>query len=407
MKIYKKNLASYTNFLTLKYKRSTGAPKLSSLPYFISVDPSSICNLKCPFCPTGIENFERGAMAKGFFRKRELMSPEVFGSVLDELGEYLFIINFYNWGEPLLNKSLPAMVRRAKGLDIFTQIHSNLSLRLSEGYIDELLSSGMDEICLSIDGITQEVYEKYRRGGELSLVLDNLERMVAIRDKLGLGTSIEWGFLVFSFNQHQMGDIKRRCRELGISFRPRNAHIDTEKQPDWVPGMTGRLRTLLDKPRVPLDEMYYRMKKMLGERYSRDRSCIWHYGQSIINSDGSVSPCCALQSSKDDFGIVAPTSRGFNDVWNNEKFMSARMVSSPGGMTGHPGLDTVCGRCANQYLKNLYSSYEYFIIKRFMELYGSSEPLLAQAFKLLNSRDKFVRYFREIIMPELKGHGPG
>ena len=80
---------------------------------------------------------------------------------------------FYNWGEPLLNKQLPAFIRKAKARRIETDVNSNLSLHLSNDDIDELLGSGLDNLSASLDGFSQQSYETYRVGGDLELAKSN------------------------------------------------------------------------------------------------------------------------------------------------------------------------------------------------------------------------------------------
>src|SRR5207244_12605003 len=108
-----------------------------------------------PACPTGVENLLRRkpSGSRTIYRaERKIMSPELFDAVLDELGEYLFLVMFYNYGEPLLNRHLPEFIAKANARDIVTEIHSNLSLPLSDSQIEDLLTSGLDYLNLSIDG---------------------------------------------------------------------------------------------------------------------------------------------------------------------------------------------------------------------------------------------------------------
>src|SRR5436190_14442940 len=109
-KFRKKNRSAFLNFLRAKYEAYTGKIQVQSLPYYLCLDPSDICQLRCPTCPTGMENESRHNAdgRKVVYREtRSLLSGDLFDSVLEELGEQLFLIMFYNYGEPLLNKRLP------------------------------------------------------------------------------------------------------------------------------------------------------------------------------------------------------------------------------------------------------------------------------------------------------------
>ena len=235
MKFQKSNPSAFQNFLLAKYERFTGQVINQSSPYFLLIDPSSVCQLRCPFCPTGIENAAKKEGRPLRLRNRTMMTPELFDNLIEELGENLFYVLFYNWGEPLFNKHLPEFIRKAKSYHIHTEIHTNLSFQFTDAQIENLLSSGIDEIDASIDGFSQQSYQTYRQGGDFNLAKSNLERMAKTRERLGLQTDLIWNFLVFSFNEHEIEDCRKYCDEIGIRFNRRDAFIIISEKPDWLP----------------------------------------------------------------------------------------------------------------------------------------------------------------------------
>ena len=56
MDFQKANRTAYLNFLHSKYEMMTGEVLVKSYPYYMGLDPTSICQLRCPSCPTGVEN---------------------------------------------------------------------------------------------------------------------------------------------------------------------------------------------------------------------------------------------------------------------------------------------------------------------------------------------------------------
>lgn len=259
MNFSKTNRTAFLNFLRSKYEMWTGQVLVKSYPSYLGIDPSSICQLRCPLCPTGVENERRKTGNKIEFRNRTLLSVEMFDALLKELNDYLFLIMFYNWGEPLLNKSVPKMIKKAKAFDIYTELHTNLSLRLSDEFIRELLESGIDDIAASIDGFSTESYQKYRIGGDYELVKTNIERLARMRDKLGLKTNIFWNFLVFSFNEHELQATRAHCESIGIIFNPRDAFVGN---PDWLPSYRKGQKTDA-KNTEPTPSWHYNIKQYL------------------------------------------------------------------------------------------------------------------------------------------------
>src|SRR5262249_15584389 len=80
-----------------------------------------------------------------------------------------------------------------------------------------IVTSGLDRAILSIDGTTQDVYEKYRRKGDLGLVFENVKKLVVAKKKLGsLTPNLVWQFLTFEHNAHQVRDAIRMAYELGV-----------------------------------------------------------------------------------------------------------------------------------------------------------------------------------------------
>ena len=119
---------------------------LYSYPPKIFIDTFNKCNLRCELCPTGknAEGREKGSMDFSVFKK-----------IMDEIGDYLWILNLYNWGEPLLNKELFRMVRYAKQKKIDVVISTNLNI-FNDDICSEMINSGLDQLIVSLDGTSQE-----------------------------------------------------------------------------------------------------------------------------------------------------------------------------------------------------------------------------------------------------------
>jgi len=82
---------------------------------------------------------------------------------MDEVGDYVFFLDLFNWGEPLLDPNLEELVRIASARRIVTNVSSNLSLPLSDERIESLVKSGLCQLVVSLDGTSQETYQNYRR----------------------------------------------------------------------------------------------------------------------------------------------------------------------------------------------------------------------------------------------------
>src|SRR5262249_4327103 len=96
-----------------------------------------------------------------------------------------------------------------------TMISTNLSLPRFDA--DAYVESGLDFMILSIDGVTQQVYERFRRKGDIEAVYANVHKLVAAKKRSGRATPIiAWRFLAFQHNIHEIPAAIDKARELGV-----------------------------------------------------------------------------------------------------------------------------------------------------------------------------------------------
>ena len=315
-----KPVKAYVNILKLRFNLAFRRTALNNYPIFAVIEPTLFCNLRCPACPTGLRLGLRPAKA---------IDQYLYESVIDEIGDYLFEMQMFNWGEPLLHKQMPEFIRYAKAKKIKVSVSSNLSMKLTDEYIENLVRSGLDQLIVSLDGATQEVYEKYRRGGDISVVRDNMLRIQKAKKTLRIDTpTVIWQFLVFRHNQHEIEIVQSNYKEWGA-----------DKISVWG-GFTsvGKYdKRFCDKSTIPLLEKSTMpqydnslkenpFQKAKG-KYDKNRPCPWLYEAFVLNPNGRVSPCCAVWDEKDDFVEYTP-SIGFLSAWNSKSFVKARNLFS-------------------------------------------------------------------------------
>src|SRR5262245_34472763 len=93
--------------------------RLRSYPVRLCIESTGACNLSCPHCFTG---------AGEIGRPRRAVPLELYHRLLAELGDYLWQIEFCNWGEPLLNRDTVPMIAAAAERGIATLICTNFSV---------------------------------------------------------------------------------------------------------------------------------------------------------------------------------------------------------------------------------------------------------------------------------------
>ena len=312
------------NLWRVEWQLRTGKTDVTAYPYEWEIDTTNICQLKCPLCHTGLGTIDRD---KG------VMHFDTYKKVIDEIEDYCIWLTLYSWGEPFLNKRIDEFIAYAHEAEIATTISTNLNKPLTKEMAEKIVRSGLDTMIVSIDGVTQEVYEKYRVGGHLDKVLANLQLLIDTKRELRSKTPyIEWQFIVMRPNQHQIPEARAMAEGMGVDgilFKKVDFPLgeqETDTAQKWMPvGIEEYLRE------HPFERPF---REEEGERCWR----LWR--STVINWDGGTAPCCYLTNAADDFGNIS--NQSFMSVWNGESYKSARQLFNIGE---EPGKRVGCVTC--------------------------------------------------------------
>ncbi|MBS1948922.1 MAG: SPASM domain-containing protein [Bacteroidetes bacterium] len=273
-------------------------------PVSVSFEPTTSCNLRCPECPSGLRAFTRptGMLQKNFFNE-----------TIDQLYNELLYLIFYFQGEPYLHPDFLDMVKYASQKKIYTATSTNAHY-LNDTNAKRTVESGLDRLIISVDGATQDVYEQYRVGGKLDKVLQGAGNIVKWKKKLKSQTPyIFFQFLVVKPNEHQVEDIKKLAKEIGVDeVRFKTAQVyDYENDPNRL---------------IPQNEKFSRYKKMKNGRYTvkstLQNHCwrLWH--ATVITWDGLVVPCCFDKDAQHQLGDLK--GKPFKEIWHNAQYVHFR-----------------------------------------------------------------------------------
>ena len=198
-----------------------GTSNVHSYPYILVLEVTNICNLKCPFCLTG----------KGISGGRDTrhLSFDEAKDIIDAVGDYVYFMQVYTWGEPLLNKDLIRIIEYAKTKNIYVMLSTNATA-MTQNYNERLIASGLDYIMVAIDGGSDETYEKYRVGGNYTKVLANVNNLLELKTSKETDVPfVEWQFIVFRHNEHEVETTEDMAYKMGINkFTPLPAYVEDE-----------------------------------------------------------------------------------------------------------------------------------------------------------------------------------
>ena len=288
------------NYLRLKSEYRNKVSVLTSYPYIAIIDPTNICNLQCPGCPTG----------QNRHTSQGLMNVETFKKIINELGPYLYEVWLYNWGEPFINNNIFDMIAIAEKANISTTISTNLN-HFPDGYAKQLVDARLERLVVSFDGFTQNSYSAYRKGGDLNKVKNNISQIMAEKKRQkSILPLIKLQFLVNRFNEHEIQEAKSYANALGIDIEFKNFMYNAKN-----PVLRNKWQSTL--------KQYQHYNEAGNDVNLQKYLCSWLWLFTVINWNGTINPCCNwFERGKFMFGDLKAQS--FKDIWNNELFVSAR-----------------------------------------------------------------------------------
>jgi radical SAM protein with 4Fe4S-binding SPASM domain len=277
-------------------------------PLSVSIEPTNLCNLHCPECPSG---------TRMLTREKGLIEPEIFKNIIDQLSPEINWLTFYFQGEPFLHPGFYEMVRYAKSKNIYVATSTNGHF-LNEINAVSTVKSGIDRLIISLDGTDPESYSSYRKGGSYQKVTEGVREIVKQKRILKSHRPfIVIQFLVLKTNQHQLREIKQLGVELGVN----KVELKTAQFYDFEKGnplmtdierFSRYKRCNTDSENPPL----YKIKNRLANH------CFRMWSSTVITWDGWVVPCCYDKDAVYKMGNLRDQS--FEEIWKGKKYNEFR-----------------------------------------------------------------------------------
>jgi radical SAM protein with 4Fe4S-binding SPASM domain len=272
----------------------TGIPAAYGLPMAISAELTNCCNLNCPECSSGSGQMKRD---RGF------MDIALFNKILGELGPYLYNINLFFQGEPMLHPQFFSFLRNTL---IYNSVVSTNGHFLSVENSEKIAKSGLGKLIISLDGTDQESYSAYRLNGKIDIVLDGIRNMAVAKIKFNSNIKIEIQFLVNRLNENQISAVKELAKDLKVSLRLKSMQvIENHDIESWL----------------PVNERFRRYKKINGEyviKNSLPHRCARLWFNPVITWDGKVLPCCFDKDAEYVMGDL--NHETFREIWDSPRY---------------------------------------------------------------------------------------
>jgi len=266
------------------------------VPPILTIEPTNVCNLRCPLCVTGNGSMER---ANG------RMDFPTYQRLIDELADRALYVVLFHQGEPYLNRHFNEFVAYASRRGLYVTTSSNAHY-FDAKTAEATVASGLDTIIISVDGATQETYSRYRVGGELQKVLDGTRQLVAAKKRFGSKTPyIYLQFIVMQHNEHELAAMEKLALELGVDrFLKKTVQVETfAEAQEWLPSAEKFRR-------------YHLTAENFTVKSRGKGACPRPWLTTLVNWDGTVVPCCFDKNGHHVSGDMK-TAPDFAAIWKS------------------------------------------------------------------------------------------
>lgn len=245
-------------------------------PSTVTLEVSSLCNLRCPYCAV----HEVGP-TRGF----PFIDPALARRLIWECAENGASIWLNFMGEPLLHPSFALLLDWVRESGVNASLESNGTL-WSNRWPELLADSALSRIIVTLEP-TQELFSLSRKGGNMNQVTESLKRFVARRTVNS--PRLELQMILTRFNAHLMADFTRLgksigadrsfCKPLMLHQFPGNGNYsEAVLENFWSDDIPGRyVRNLDGGVSLPLSATSSPCPKL---------------EEAVVLSDGRLAMCC-------------------------------------------------------------------------------------------------------------------
>ncbi|MEO5374248.1 MAG: SPASM domain-containing protein [Alphaproteobacteria bacterium] len=270
--------------------------KALDFPIHMDIETSNVCNLRCPMCPRTLL-VEQGHPD---YVTPAMMSREDYASLIDQgaaHGLKSIKLNYLN--EPLAHKDVVWQVEYAKQKGIVDVMMNTNAALLRREVSEALLAAGIDNLFVSFDAISPDLWEQQRVGCTLGKVIDNL-----------------YGFI--------------KARNAGYPHVQVRVSMIMYREPKWLEQFEG------------LKAMWKSMVDAVGFGFYTERDpnlrgeypevpgfwCAQPYQRMFIKNNGNVTICCVDDA--DEMVVGNWKTQPLRDIWNGEMYRRIRHLHGSG-----------------------------------------------------------------------------
>ena len=312
----------------------------------VFIENNNTCNLKCTMC--GFSDPRAAAVP------RYHMPLDVFESIAEQVFPATTYLHMSLMTEPFMTPGFAERLMYVRRFEVpYSRVVTNGTL-LTEAIIERVIDSQITSFTVSIDGGTDEIYERIRVGARLSNVLQKIELFKSIRARRGVSLpKLQINHVLMEENVDRFGEFM----ELLLRIGPDQVDVRTIQPMAYDKGNESRVESFYDRTRAwrPAFAEFCRTNSIEETGFIRDQAgvvslfhangarmtCRRPWDTLAIHANGDVLPC--MSWTRPPVGNLSRQS--FDEVWNGEALASLRAEFEE----REPGID--CQHCAIKQLE--------------------------------------------------------
>lgn len=256
----------------------------------VMIDTTTRCNLACAHCPNSVLAEDQSWLGD--------MDFDLYKKIIDEVAAERpeAVVRPFDGGEPLMHKQMEEMIRYAKEKGIRKVAFTTNGLLFTEKRARAILEAGIDEIEFSIDAVTPETYLKIRKSEHFDRLIENIERVLALRPEINPALRVHVSFVKQQDNMFEAKEFEEfwtpKVDFVGIrEYHQHNALVDDH----------GRYEKDTPPERHP---------------------CPYLWNRIIIQHNGKIRFCEFDWKAEHAIGDVRTQS--LKEVWHGERYKTLR-----------------------------------------------------------------------------------
>ena len=292
--------------------RITGAGKKEVYigPEIITLEINNSCNLSCRYC------WFHAPGNPAHFNKAQDFSWEKFvGIVRDSVELNVDQLHITGSGEPTMHPLFREMMRHLEDKPLCVKLFTNATFPIE--YCSDVVKG--DHVIIDLSAVDRQQYQDLQGKDLFDRVVNNIKRLVALRDSVKPGFHIEIVYVLNAANVNQAQKMKEMSSQLGVNslcFEKMNVHA------------YNRDISLPEDPRSDLG----------GEEKRTPPECLHGWFYMIIKADDIASICCRInQMNLGDFDQWS-----LKQIWFSPKMMNMRLLGKYGQIQK---MNKACGTC--------------------------------------------------------------